>query len=211
MVGSIIVSAVNHLGATICHQDHRRLLTVGSSSTWLCARCTGIYSAYFLVCIRDFVYGRKRLITLGGLAVCILLLGVCFFDAVFSNQSDGFQGLLFRYLSGVSAGIGLGLCINSVCFVTEPQFHAPISFEWRAAVAVMLFGLAMLCVGTVHVALVLDGAAFGGFIFLGVIFNTALLRVLGGSNLRWDGLVTARAAATLALFAAEVAAVRVFK
>jgi uncharacterized membrane protein len=212
MVGPAIASTLSHLGAIICSQDRRRLLTIGSSSTWLCARCTGIYSAYCFVSIWDLIRGRSRSISLGGLALSVLLLGVCSADALFFHRSDGIQDELIRYFSGFSAGVGLAICINSVWFVTEPPSYAPLSAKGLDPFALIPVGLVALYLGITHILAVLDAATLGGFIFLGLLLNAGFVRVLGAVKFTQDRSLSLRAGAvTAALFAAEIAVVRTFK
>lgn len=212
MVGQTIAITLGHLGSIICHQDRRRLLTIGSSSTWLCARCTGIYSAYFFVCIRDFIRGRRHSISPRGLVLSVLLLGICLADAVFFHRSDGVQDELVRYFSGFSAGVGLAVCINSVWFVTERPFYAPLAAEGLNRLALKSAGLVILYLGITHVIAALDAATLGGFIFLGLLLNAGFVRVLGAVRLKQNGSLSLRASAvTVALFAAEIAVVGTLK
>lgn len=100
------------LGSYICHQKPERSFKIGGRYFPVCSRCTGIYlGAFTYFAVVYWVYVQYNLVNI--FMAC--LMG-------FPTLMDGLTQLYlpresnnpFRFLTGILAGIGLGIMVKAL-------------------------------------------------------------------------------------------------
>jgi len=105
------------LGFSICHQHGESLLRFGDRALFVCARDTGLFTAFFtLLILLSLLRGRDR----GGMPpwplMALALCGLVFFgwDGLTSYLGLRESGNTLRFLSGFAAGSGLALPVAAL-------------------------------------------------------------------------------------------------
>lgn len=131
-------SIIEILGFSVCHQLTSRSLSMGGVVLPVCARCSGIYTGFFITAVILFILFRKKQDDLPPLYV-LIILGVFFLSTVFDGLFS-YLGLYetrndVRFITGFLCGTAISVAIYPV-FVfqyyketgREKIFRKPVTF-----------------------------------------------------------------------------------
>jgi uncharacterized membrane protein len=99
-VNYFVSAFLNHTYSIVCHQAEHKLIYIDGSSTYLCARCTGIYIGALVMSVSLMINNFRTNISLISLIISssIILLDVVFVNTGLYNYSKWIaftSGLLF--------------------------------------------------------------------------------------------------------------------
>ena len=88
-VNHFVSAFLNHTYSIVCHQAEHKLIYFDGSSTYLCARCTGIYVGALFMAVSLLMINFKTNISLKPLIISssIILLDVVFINTGLYNYS----------------------------------------------------------------------------------------------------------------------------
>lgn len=129
-----------------CHQIPGRALDLGDRALPLCARCTGIYTGFFVaivfqLCLR---YRRgKQLPPAATTSICIFLIAVLVGESLGSMFSFWTSGIQARFLLGLLGGISIGVLLLPVlnCFLTTSHLNRSVIKGWHIHLALLVVAL----------------------------------------------------------------------
>jgi hypothetical protein len=99
-INHLVSTFLNHSYSLVCHQADQKLISLNGSSTYLCARCTGIYVGALFMAVSLLMINIRTNISLKPLitASSIILLDVIFINAnlyIYSSWIAFTSGFLF--------------------------------------------------------------------------------------------------------------------
>ena len=101
---------VDKIGASVCHQLPARSLQIGDIILPVCARCSGIYTGFFISAIVLFILFRKRENGLPPLYIIVILalfLISTITDGIISNFASFNTNNIIRFITGYLCGIAM--------------------------------------------------------------------------------------------------------
>ena len=89
-INHVVSTFLNHSYSLVCHQAEHKLFYLDGSSTYLCARCTGIYAGALFMAVSMLMINLRTNISLKPLIITssIILLDVIFVNAHFYNYTS---------------------------------------------------------------------------------------------------------------------------
>lgn len=99
-------------GSYICHQKPERSFKIGNTPFPVCSRCTGIYlGAFTYFAVVYWVYVQYNWVTI--FMACLMRIP-SFMDGLTQLYLPRESNNLLRFLTGILAGIGLGIMVKSL-------------------------------------------------------------------------------------------------
>jgi uncharacterized membrane protein len=92
-VNHFVSAFFNHTYSIVCHQAEHKLIYLDGSSTYLCARCTGIYIGALVISVYLIITEFKTTISLKPL---IITSSIILLDVIFVNTH------LYNYISWIA-------------------------------------------------------------------------------------------------------------
>ncbi len=111
-------SIIEIISSSVCHQLSSRCLTIGNITLPICARCSGIYTGFFITAVILFIMYRKKESGIPPLYI-LIILSLFFLSTIVDGIASNF-GLYntnnnIRFITGF-------LCGSSIMIITYPIF-----------------------------------------------------------------------------------------
>lgn len=101
---------VRYMYSPVCHQDHLRSFALFGVPLSVCARCSATYAAFTLIVLLYPLFGRFLRSQIS-VRTLLLFLAPMAVDVALSLGSSWQSTIASRTLTGITAGIGLGLFV----------------------------------------------------------------------------------------------------
>lgn len=122
------VSMLSRIGSFVCHQIPERTIQIDGKLLPLCARCTGIYTGFFLGALYQFILWQTRIRELPNLKISlssISILGFLIIDSLGSHFSlwslSNYPRLILGLLGGASISLFLFPVFNYSLFAKSEK------------------------------------------------------------------------------------------
>jgi len=111
-INHVVSTFLNHSYSIVCHQAEHKLISLEGSSTYLCARCTGLYVGALFMAVSLLIINFKSGFSLKPLIVTssILLLDVIFISIRLYNYTSW-----IAFTSGFLFGAVIYIYLLQVC------------------------------------------------------------------------------------------------
>jgi len=137
------------IGSLVCHQVPDRTIPIGNNLLPLCARCTGIYTGFFIGLAYQFALWQNKIRKLPALKISILsslVIVVLIFDAVGSYlqiwTTPNHIKLILGLLGGSSISLFLFPPFNFSLFPCREK-ESGMTFWWEYTGLIFLLGFAI--------------------------------------------------------------------
>jgi hypothetical protein len=147
----------------LCHQSEARGLDLGAATSFVCARCTGIWIGVFVGALAGGVWARRvgggRTTRRGGAAL-LLTSGLMAAHAL----SGSLGGVVPRVAVGGAFGLSVGVALAAWAWPVQPEGDGVTRWLWRRGL------LLVDCVAVLAVLLLdvgrglVEGAVFAGLL-----------------------------------------------